>query len=74
MVTRESAIHPIANQRMSLEVSIPADHSTMVKFDSRSDQNYINVRSHILQLAKDAHDIIKTRFLRGIDSWAFDSS
>lgn len=66
MVTRESAIHTTADQQMCFEMSIPADHSTMVKFDSRSDQNYVNVRTHILQLAKDAPDIIKARLSKGI--------
>lgn len=66
MVTRESAIHAMADQRICYEMSIHADHSAMVKFDSRSDQNYLNVRSHILQLAKDAPDIIKARFSKGI--------
>lgn len=72
MVTRESAIYATDQMRsemstpMCYEMSIPADHSTMVKFNSRSNQNYQNVRAHIVQLVKEAPDIIRGRFRKGI--------
>lgn len=66
MVTRESAMHAMPNGTTCHEISIDADHSTMVKFDTRSDQGYLNVRRHIQQLAKDAPEVIRDRFAKGI--------
>lgn len=63
MVTRESATH--TTDQICHEIPIHADHSTMVKFDSRSDTNCINIRTHLVQLAKEAPDIIRDRFLKG---------
>lgn len=63
MVTRESATH--TTDQICHEIPIHADHSTMVKFDNRSDPNCINIRTHLVQLAKEAPDIIRDRFLKG---------
>lgn len=71
MVTRESAIHSTANKKMCHEMSITGDHSTIVKFDSRSDQNYLHIRRHLLQLTKDAPEIVKARFGKGMYSRGF---
>lgn len=43
-------------------VPLDADHSTMVKFDSRSDQSYQIVRDRILEFAKAAPKVITKRF------------
>lgn len=66
MVTRESATHSMASKNMCHEISLAADHSTIVKFDSRSDQNYYNIRKHILRLTNDAPGVIRARFAKGM--------
>lgn len=62
MVTRESAIHSMANRKMCHEIPIDADHSTMVKFGSRSDQSYQIIRKCILKLTETAPQVIESRF------------
>lgn len=64
MVTRESAFHGMADQEVNHEMSVHADHSTMVKFDSRSNESYVNIRTYIRRLANDAPAVIKDRFLK----------
>lgn len=66
MVTRESAMHAMPDETMCHEMPIDADHSTMVKFDSRSDQSYLSVRNRMKQLAMDAPEVIRDRFAKGI--------
>lgn len=65
MVTRESAMHAMPDGTCH-EISIDTDHSTMVKFDARSDQGYLNIRNHIQQLTRNAPEVIRDRFTKGI--------
>ncbi|KAL0633451.1 hypothetical protein Q9L58_007664 [Maublancomyces gigas] len=58
MVTRQSAIHSTDGRNIPLD----ADHSTLVKFRSRTDLNYQTIRNEILDLTRDAPKIIENRF------------
>lgn len=53
------------NPKMCHEMSIPADHSTIVKFDNESDQHYKIIRGHLQRLVKDAPKVIMKRFPKG---------
>ena len=48
----------------SIEEKIPveADHSTIVKFDARSNQCYTSVRDKLRQFEKDAPKVVAARF------------
>lgn len=65
MVDRESAIHATPKARKGDIFSIDADHSNIVKFDNKSCQEYLNVRSKLLDLVKEARAVIGQRCTEG---------
>lgn len=65
MVSRESAIHATPKGCLGDIFSIDADHSNIVKFDNKSCQEYINVRSKLLDLVHRAQGVISQRCNEG---------
>lgn len=55
MVSRDSATHATPKENPHDIFSIDANHSEIVKFDNKTCQEYLNVRSRIINLVQDAH-------------------
>ena len=62
MVTRPSAIHAGPRNRSYAEQPIHADHSQVVKFSDRLDNNYRNVEGNLKQWVEEAPEIVEKRF------------
>lgn len=67
MVSRDSAVHATPEDMKDDIFSIDADHSNMVKFESKSCQNYINVRTRIIEFAWKAQSVIRQRYDEGMN-------
>lgn len=65
MVTRESAIHATPVARQDDVFSVDADHSNIAKFDNKSCQDYIYVRTKLVKLVGEAEAIISKRSAEG---------
>ena len=61
MVSRVSATHSGPNEKIYDQLSINDDHSNMVKFDSRTNQDYTGIRSRVRDCVKEAPNIIRKR-------------
>ena len=49
---------------MEEKIPVEADHSTIVKFDTRSNQCYTSVRDRLIQFEKEAPKVVAARFCR----------
>ncbi|RDW65098.1 hypothetical protein BP6252_10749 [Coleophoma cylindrospora] len=64
LVTEASATNISRNKNLCDQHPIHADHSSMVKFKHKKDQNYIDLSRHLDRLIKQAPGVIKKRFPR----------
>lgn len=55
MVTIDSAVYATPQGNWNDIFSIDANHSDIVKFPNDSCQDYINIRTRIVSLVRDAH-------------------
>lgn len=62
MVTRDSATYSGPNEKIYQQLNIDADHSDIVKFGSRSNFDYMTVRSKIRECVEEAPRAIEGRF------------
>lgn len=62
MVSQASATHATARENTSDVISIDANHSNIVKFESSSCSNYVNVSAKIISLVETATSVISKRF------------
>lgn len=44
------------------KIPLDADHSMIVKFDTRGDRGYTSARDKLLQFERDAPDVVAARF------------
>lgn len=65
MVDRESATHATREGQQGDIFLIDADHSNIVKFDDTSCEEYLNVRSKLLDLVGKAQAVISQRCSEG---------
>lgn len=65
MVDRKSATYATPEECQGDIFSIDADHSNIVKFDNNSCQEYLNVRSKLLDLVGRAQAVISQRCSEG---------
>jgi hypothetical protein len=47
---------------MEEKISLDADHSTIVKFDTRNSQGYTSARDRLVQFERDAPSVVAARF------------
>jgi len=64
LVTEASATHFSKNANLCDQHPIQADHSGMVKFRHKGDQNYIDLSRQLVHLIRQAPGVIKKRFPR----------
>ena len=61
MVPQGSATHAGKNEKTYDQLSIDADHSTIVKFSDPYDQDYTNMQSRLQKLVTNAPNVIQGR-------------
>jgi hypothetical protein len=61
MVTKESATWFMPKEEVYNQISIVSDHSKLVKFTSRDDQNYLAVRSKMKEMVQKVPGILQQR-------------
>jgi hypothetical protein len=61
MVTKESATWFMPKEEVYNQTSIVSDHSKLVKFTSRDDQNYLAVRSKMKEMVQKVPGILQQR-------------
>lgn len=64
LVTQASATNISRNENLCDQHPIHADHSGMVKFKHKRDQDYIDLSRQLDKLIKQAPGVIKKRFPR----------
>jgi hypothetical protein len=65
IVTKESATWFMSEEDVHNQISVNSDHSNLVKFTSRIDENYLAVSSKMRDMVKKAPEIAR---LRGANS------
>ncbi len=66
MVTRESATESVQGEEIHHQISIPADHLNMVKFDGRADPSYELVLGVLKDMFRKKSSIVTERSKRGM--------
>ena len=66
MVSEASAAQSMPGEALHSKIAIDADHSQIVKFISRPDQNYQNVRTKLVDFVEGAKKCLSERELRGM--------
>jgi hypothetical protein len=61
MVSQESATWFMPKEEIHNQIAIVSDHSKLVKFTGRDDQNYLAVRSKMTEMVKKAPEILQKR-------------
>ncbi len=61
MVTRESATESVPGEVVDYQISIPANHSTMVKFNGRTDPSYGLVLEVLKDMFKKKNSLVTER-------------
>jgi hypothetical protein len=61
VVDTDSAILQLPDH-LEEKIPLPANHSMIVKFDSRDDQGYTSAREKLRKFEQDAPGVVATRF------------
>lgn len=63
MVSRDSAVHATPRENTNDVISIDANHSTIVKFESNACQPYLTLSAKIVNLVETAASVTGRRFV-----------